>query len=136
MIAQTSTTGDKNTMTQATAIFCLASLLLTSCANAPLVEVPAVLKPGANESLLVIVPAKGVQIYECRAKKDAAAAFEWVFVAPDAELLDARGNTIGRHGAGPYWQAHDGSRVVGTLKERMDAPVTGAVPWLLLTAKL
>ena len=37
----------------------------------------------------MMVPAKGVQIYECRAKKDASAGFEWVFVAPEAELFDA-----------------------------------------------
>jgi hypothetical protein len=110
------------------------SVLLAACAKSPIVEVPAALKPDANESLSMIVPAKGVQIYECRAKKDVA-GYEWVFVAPDAELFDTRGNRIGRHGAGPYWQATDGSRFVGTLKQRADAPVAGAIPWLLLTTK-
>ncbi|MGH8620192.1 MAG: DUF3455 domain-containing protein [Burkholderiales bacterium] len=111
------------------------ALLLTACANTRPVEVPDPLRAGANESLAMIVPAKGVQIYECRGTKADAAAYEWVFVAPDAELFDARGNTIGRHGAGPYWEATDGSRIVGALKARAAAPVAGAVPWLLLTAK-
>ena len=31
--------------------------------------VPDKLKPRANESLAMVVPAKGVQIYECRAKR-------------------------------------------------------------------
>jgi hypothetical protein len=93
------------------------------------------LKPGPNESLAMVVPAKGVQIYECRVRNDAVTGHEWVFVAPEAELFDAHGNTIGRHGAGPYWQATDGSRIVGTPKQRADAPVAGAIPWLLLTTK-
>ena len=50
----------------------------------------------------MVVPAKGTQIYECRAKKDASGAYEWAFVAPDAVLYDVRGNVIGKHGAGPY----------------------------------
>jgi len=115
-------------------LFCSVSLLLTACASPSQIEVPAALKPGTNESLAMIVPAKGVQIYECRAKKDSTGV-EWVFVAPEAELFDARGNTIGRHGAGPYWQATDGSRIVGTLKQRADAPIAEAIPWLLLTTK-
>lgn len=111
------------------------ALLLAACAGQPQVQVPDRIRAGANESLAMIVPAKGVQIYECRAGKDAGARPEWVFVAPEAELYDTRGNTIGRHGAGPYWEARDGSRIQGALKERIDAPVAGAIPWLLLTAK-
>ena len=116
-------------------LFCYASVMLMACASASVVDVPDTLKPGANESLFMVVPAKGVQIYQCRASKEASAGFEWTFVAPDAELFNARGKTIGRHGAGPYWQANDGSRIVATLKQRADAPVSGAIPWLLLAAK-
>ena len=49
-------------------------LLVAACASlqkpTPTVNVPDKLKPRANESLAMVVPAKGVQIYECRAKKD------------------------------------------------------------------
>lgn len=96
--------------------------------------VPANLKPGANESLAMILPAKGVQIYECRARKGQA-GYEWAFVAPEAELFDAGGNRVGRHYAGPSWEAADGSKVVGAVKERADAAAAGAVPWLLLSAR-
>ena len=113
---------------------CFVSLLLTACASTPIVKVPDALKPAASESLAMIVPAKGVQIYECRARKDNA-GYEWSFVAPEADLFDTRGNAIGRHGAGPHWQATDGSRIVGTLKQRADAPIAGAIPWLLMEAK-
>ena len=99
------------------------------------VVVPDQLKPGANESLVMIVPAKGVQIYECRARKDPAGGYEWAFVAPEADLFDPRGNRIGRHYAGPHWESSDGSKIVGALKERADAPSAHAIPWLLLTSK-
>ena len=93
---------------------------------------PDKLKAGANESLAMIVPAKGVQIYECRARKDQVGAYEWAFVAPEADLFDARGNRIGRHYAGPHWESTDGSKISGTVKERADAPAADAIPWLLL----
>jgi uncharacterized protein DUF3455 len=117
----------------------LLALLVAGCAGtqAPMsaAKAPDQLKPGANESLALIVPAKGVQIYECRAQKDQAAAYEWAFVAPEADLFDARGDRIGRHYAGPHWESTDGSKVLGTVKERADAPVPDSIPWLLLAAK-
>jgi uncharacterized protein DUF3455 len=117
----------------------LSVLLLAGCAGllgpSPRVEVPDKLRPGANESLAMIVPAKGVQIYECRARKDQAGGYEWMFVAPEADLFDAGGKKIGRHFAGPHWESNDGSMVVGAVAEHADAPAAGAIPWLLLTAK-
>jgi hypothetical protein len=114
------------------------AIAVSACAQVsnltPTVQVPDKIKSAANESLAMIVAAKGVQIYECRASKDAGTA-EWVFVAPEAELFDTRGNKIGRHYAGPRWESLDGSTIAGTLKERIDAPQADAIPWLLLTAK-
>ena len=114
-------------------------LLVAACVSpqppTSMIKVPDKLQPGANESLAMIVPAKGVQIYECRARKDRVGEYEWAFVAPEAELFDARGNRIGRHYAGPHWESADGSKVLGTVKERADAPVADAIPWLLLAAK-
>jgi Protein of unknown function (DUF3455) len=101
-------------------------ILIAGCAST--VPVPDNLKPLAQEKLALVVPAKGVQIYECRDAK-------WAFVAPEAELFDRAGKKIGRHYAGPHWEAADGSRIVGAVKERAAAPVAGAIPWLLLSAK-
>jgi Protein of unknown function (DUF3455) len=118
--------------------FLLVSLIAACASPQPptsTVKVPEKLKPGANESVAMIVPARGVQIYECRAKKDQVGGYEWAFVAPEADLFDARGNRIGRHYAGPHWESTDGSKILGTLKERADAPVADAIPWLLLAAK-
>ena len=111
------------------------ALLIGACAGpTSTISVPDKLKPAVTESLSMIVRAKGVQIYECRAKKDQAGAYEWAFVAPEADLFDARGNKTGKHYAGPHWESTDGSKILGSVKERADAP-TGAIPWLLLSAK-
>ena len=92
-------------------------------------SIPENLRPAGSESLKRVISAKGVQIYECRDQK-------WAFVAPEADLFDSRGNLVGRHYAGPTWEAiGDGSKVMGTVKTRADAPEAGAIPWLLLSTK-
>lgn len=110
-----------------------AAVLSAACASTEL-ALPDTLRPAATEALSTTVGARGVQIYECRARKDGG-GYEWTFVAPDADLLGAQGRAIGHHGAGPYWQAADGSRVAGTVKARADAAASGAIPWLLLSTK-
>lgn len=105
------------------------ALLLAACAQTP-PAVPGPLVP-PGEAVMSRVAARGVQIYECRAKAGGAGT-EWAFVAPEAELLDSRGEIVGRHYAGPRWEARDGSRIIGSLKARADAPQAGAIPWLLL----
>jgi hypothetical protein len=118
-----------------TSVLIAASGLCVACATtpAPTVNMPDKLKP-ANESLAMVVPAKGVQIYECREKAAQAGSYEWAFVAPEAILYDDKGNVIGKHYAGPHWEATDGSKIAGKVKERADAPSPDAIPWLLLSA--
>lgn len=108
------------------AVGLLLAILAAGCAST--VPVPDDLKPGTHETLALIAPAKGVQIYECRGGK-------WAFVAPQAELFDRSGKKIGTHYAGPHWEAADGSKIAGVVKARADAPAPGAIPWLLLAAK-
>jgi hypothetical protein len=123
--------------------FGLASLVLvlfSGCAGAsqpssPSPSVAQKLKVGAEESLAMIVPAKGVQVYECRASAAQGAGYEWAFVAPEADLFDTSGMKIGRHYAGPHWEAIDGSKIVGSVKQSAAAPDESAIPWLLLGAK-
>ena len=113
-----------------------AAALVAGCAGMqPAPTIPEQLNPGAKETMTLIVPAKGVQIYECRAGKDKAGAYEWAFVAPEAQLSDTTGKVIGKHYGGPHWEALDGSRIVGAVKARADAPAAGAIPWLLLGTK-
>lgn len=116
----------------------LLPVVLAACASQssrPEVKVPDSLKPSADEVSLGSVAGRGVQIYECRVKKDNPQAAEWAFVAPEAELWDAQGKRVGKHYAGPHWENVDGSKVSGTVKARADAPVAGAIPQLLLTTR-
>jgi len=87
--------------------------------------------PGETEALRV--RAAGVQIYECKAAAGGA-ALEWSLVAPEAQLYDGAGTLMGRHYGGPTWEALDGSKVVGKLAARADAPEPDAIPWLRLSA--
>ena len=114
------------------------ALAVASCAvERPVApaDVPDALAPTPNATLALVAAANGVQIYQCREKTDAPGTWTWQLVAPEAELKDARGATIGQHFAGPSWQARDGSTIVGTVQARSDAPQAGAIPWLLLAAK-
>jgi hypothetical protein len=112
--------------------------LLGACAGvlaptAPSVVVPDKLRAPADETLQRTLSADGVQIYECRAGATDPSAAEWVFVAPEATLVDAQGVVVGKHYAGPTWESKDGSKVVGVVAAKVDAPDAGAIPWLLLT---
>jgi hypothetical protein len=98
-------------------------------------DVPPDLVPPASAVLLFELGAHGVQIYTCQADPNDATAFVWTFTAPEAELLNARDEVVGRHFAGPTWQGQDGSAVVGKVLARADAPNRKAIPWLLLEAK-
>lgn len=91
--------------------------------------------PRADESLLLRASATGVQIYQCRSSAGNGARHEWMFVAPQAQLHDERRRAIGRHGAGPLWEATDGSQVVGAVERRTDAPLADSIPWLRFSAR-
>ncbi len=98
---------------------------------ATLPAIPASLAVPANQETALVLTARGVQIYECRALPGDATKFEWAFKAPEAELFDAQGHKAGRHYAGPTWELNDGSKVVGKLKAKADSPDGKGIPWLL-----
>jgi Protein of unknown function (DUF3455) len=115
-----------------------ALVISCGCASTPGVvppEVPQALRPAAGQAAFVEALASGVQIYECSPKADLPTTFEWSFRAPEAALADRAGRPIGKHYAGPTWEAIDGSTVVGEIKSRDAGPDKSAIPWLLLTAK-
>lgn len=111
--------------------------LVAGCATANTAQlqgIPEQLRPPPPQALSRQVHATGVQVYECRPSKDDAARFEWQFRAPEATLLDRAGKAIGKHYAGPTWEANDGSKVVGEVIARDNGPDAAAIPWLLLRA--
>jgi hypothetical protein len=93
---------------------------------------PAAVSPPVGAPLILEVQADGVQIYAC---EDSGNGPAWVFKSPEANLFDSRGQQIGTHFAGPSWKLTDGSAVTATVVSKADAPMPGAIPWLLLEAK-
>jgi Protein of unknown function (DUF3455) len=97
--------------------------------------VPRSLQAPEGQVLAIAAHGIGVQIYECQAGKADPASFSWTLKAPDAHLRYISGKDLGKHYAGPTWEANDGSKVVGDLLAHEDSPAATAIPWLLLRAK-
>ena len=94
--------------------------------------VPATLQPAAPEKAAFTWSAVGTQNYECKA--DGKGGWAWTFIAPEADLFNAKKEKVGIHGAGPFWAAPDGSSITGTVKARSPAPRSADIPWLLVAA--
>jgi hypothetical protein len=109
----------------------LAALLL---AARTLAEAPAEPETPEGQVVLFKLHAEGVQIYECKVINPNARAlrYRWVLTGPDAILTDAKGAKVGKHYAGPTWEASDGSKVIADKKPVETTPKPPAVPWLLL----
>ncbi len=88
-------------------------------------------QPPTSQHPILTVTGKGVQIYTCQ---QSATSPQWVLQAPEAKLIDASGNDVGTHGAGPIWKSKDGSTVKGELLQKSASPEPTAIPWLLLKA--
>jgi hypothetical protein len=98
-------------------------------------SVPPNLAAPDGQAMVLEVMARGFQIYACQPTPDNPSAFAWTLRAPEAELLNRRGERIGRHFAGPTWEGNDGSQVVGEVRETANSPDPQAIPWLLLQAR-
>jgi hypothetical protein len=112
-------------------------LTLAACGGSRAVQhdnVPATLRAPDDQKLVETTHAVGVQIYVCQAAKDDPARLEWAFKAPEADLKGRGGRSVGKHYAGPSWEAKDGSKVVGSPVAK-ESPNPNSIPWLLLTAK-
>jgi hypothetical protein len=121
----------------------IAVILLVGCAHdrpRPPTDVPPALQAPAGQKLTRMLHATGVQIYQCKASARDPSRYTWVYQEPKADLSDRSGKDVARHYAGPTWEAEDGSKVVGDVVARTDAPGAAApapngIQWLLLKAK-
>ena len=95
--------------------------------------IPAALEVPAGQKLTFHATGVGVQIYVWTTNPTNPALASWVFSAPHAILLREDHGVVGRHFAGPTWQANDGSAVVGAKLASVTVDST-AIPWLLLQA--
>ena len=118
--------------------YLLSMLMLAAipCAVAAVAEpagISAALRAPDGEQAEFVLQAQGVQIYACKPRANDPYAYQWTFVAPEATLTEG-GATVGRHGAGPFWEStSDRSSVRGAVKQRQDGGA-GNIPWLLLAA--
>jgi hypothetical protein len=113
-----------------------ATLTMTQVANAA--PAPPTLPSGteniavpAGNQVFLVGHAKGVQIYQCKAVPDGSTTFQWVNIAPRADLFGDNGQLVATHFEGPTWKALDGSSVRGTVEQRA-TPDTTAIAWLRL----
>jgi hypothetical protein len=95
---------------------------------------PAELQAQPGHVLTLEAKGTGVQIYTCTISAADPTKFEWHFKAPEADLTDSRGKTIGKHYAGPTWEANDGSKVIGQVKASSNESDPKSIPSLLLNA--
>ncbi len=97
----------------------------------------------AGNTRLATYYAEGVQKYKAQVKEGSdPISYEWVFVAPKADLYDSNNVKVGTHGAGPYWAIHqlqtgmaDSIFAQQFSPARTVTPDAGSIPWLQLRPK-
>lgn len=79
----------------------------------------------------------GVQKYRAQAKTNSPGVYEWVFIAPKADLFNSSNVHVGVHGAGPYWALtpFDSIFAQAYTPAKTATPDPNSVPWLLLMPK-
>jgi hypothetical protein len=99
----------------------------TACSVVSAQQPSQSIQPPPGARLLLEARGEGVQIYICTNS-------QWILKAPDAKLLDAKGQVIGTHFAGPTWRLNDGSEVKGKMVASQPAPDGKSISWLLVGA--
>jgi hypothetical protein len=117
--------------TKALAYACASLAAAAAGAQAPAPNAPAQLTVPGGQVLVLTAFATGVQNYICSEGKS---GLEWTFKGPQAELADEKGRSIGKHYAGPTWEASDGSKVTGRVVASADSESGDAIPQLLLVS--
>ncbi len=84
--------------------------------------------------------AEGVQKYKAQQKPASdPAIYEWVFVAPQADLYDDSNKKVGTHSAGPSWQLFGSSDSIFAQQfspaRTAASPDPSSIDWLLLMPK-
>jgi hypothetical protein len=105
-----------------------AMTMLLCAAPVRAAEIPSAVAV-TDETIVLKVRAEGAQIYECKA--DPSGTMKWQFREPIATLL-VDGKTVGRHFAGPSWEAADGSAVIGKVVAKAPGATGKDIAWLKL----
>jgi hypothetical protein len=101
------------------------------------IELPANL-PNGNTRVVTFY-AEGVQKYKAQPKAGSSpVTYEWVFVAPEANLYDATNAKAGTHSAGPTWQLSATDSIFGqqfSPAKSAPSPDANSIDWLQLMPK-
>ena len=93
----------------------------------------------AGNSRVVTFFADGVQKYKAQEVTGSnPVSYQWVFVAPLADLYDATNQKVGNHSAGPTWQLSVADSMFGQAFNPARAaasPDANSIDWLLLMPK-
>ena len=115
---------------------------LAACASGPTMmskpymqdALPAAVQVPAGNKVAMETVGVGEITYECRAKANMAGQFEWVFVGPDAKLMDRSGKQVGKYYGPPAtWESMDGSKLTATQLAVAPA-MAGSIPLQLVKA--
>ncbi len=114
--------------------------LLAACAGAPMMKsydqamLPVAVQVPMGNRIAMETVGVGEITYECRVKANATGQYEWVFVGPDAKLLDRKGKQVGKYYGPPAtWENMDGSKVTATQVAVAPA-AAGSIPLQLVKA--
>ena len=105
-------------------------LLLPAVACAQSI-IPEEIEVPTGHSQVLLVHAKGEQIYQCTNNKGVTS---WQLQAPNAQLFDTENHFVGTHTVGPKWDYKDGSRVLGRVLKKVEMNPDSAIAWVLLEA--
>lgn len=101
------------------------------------VDLPANLPDGNTR--VATYYAIGVQKYKARIKAGTdPVQYEWVFVAPQANLYNSTNTKVGTHGAGPYWEVSTVDSIFAqqfSPARTAPSPDVESIDWLLLMPK-
>ena len=116
------------------------AVLLTACGSMDKsssfnpTSVPESIRVPAGNKIAWETTGRGQITYECRDKANAPGQTEWVFIGPQADLMDRMGKKVGTYYGPPAtWEALDGSKLTAT--QLAVAPAgEGNLPYQLVKA--
>jgi hypothetical protein len=92
---------------------------------------PTVQVPAGNRVVMETVGV-GEITYECRVKAGMPGQHEWVFVGPDAKLMDRGGKQVGKYYGPPAtWESMDGSKLTA-VQVAVAPAAAGSIPLQLV----
>ncbi|MGH6624463.1 MAG: DUF3455 domain-containing protein [Burkholderiaceae bacterium] len=101
-------------------------------AAAPKLGLFSSIKAPSDQMPVLQLTGQGVQIFRCEKRDN---TMIWSFRQPEADLFDAGGKAVGKHGANFSFEHVDGSRLVATIVANDEAPQSTDLRWLLMTTR-